>query len=192
MNFPDMADFSQLALQCGSSVNPQTLRALAHIESSFNPFAIAVVNGRLDSQPKSLAEAVAAVERLERGGKNYSVGYMQVNKHNFKKYGLTVQKAFDGCTNIRTGSKILEACYVSASKTERNSQVALRKALSCYYSGNFIRGFQPENGKLSYVDKVVGRALGPEVSKGLPPTRTQKNGPLWATPDFLATKRYQN
>lgn len=187
-----MADFSQLAVQCGASVNPQTLRALAHIESSFNPYAIAVVNGRLDAQPKNLADAVRAVEQLEREGKNYSVGFMQVNKHNFKKYGLTIQSAFDGCTNVRTGSKILEACYVNASKTERNNQVALRRAFSCYYSGNFIRGFQPENGKSSYVDKVVGTALGPNAVKGMPISKRHSDRPVWATPDFLATNQFQN
>ena len=188
-----MADFSQLALQCGATVNTQTLHALATIESSFNPYAIAVVNGRLEKQPRNLDEAVAQVERLEREGKNYSVGYMQVNKTNFKRFGLTSQSAFDGCTNIKAGSKILEKCYLDASKKEHNNQVALRKAFSCYYSGNFIRGFQPENGKPSYVDKVVGIGLGPAIVNGVPkPSKRPSNIPIWATPEFLAANQHQN
>ena len=49
--------FSQLAQQCGKDVHPDTLQAVARVESQFNPYAIGVVKGALPRQPRSMAEA---------------------------------------------------------------------------------------------------------------------------------------
>lgn len=153
-------DFVDLALQCAPTIHVQTLHALVKTESSFNQFAIGVVDGRLVRQPRNLAEAVATAESLEQKGYNYSVGFAQVNKHNFAKYGLTLRTAFDSCGNMRAGGRILEGCFQSAKRQFPNDQAALRAALSCYYSGNFLRGFRPDHaGQPSYVDRVVGNAL---------------------------------
>ncbi len=153
-------DFVDLALQCAPTIHVQTMHALVKTESSFNQFAIGVVAGRLARQPRSLAEAVATAENLERLGYNYSVGFAQVNKHNFSKYGLTIRTAFDSCGNMRAGGRILESCFQSATRKYAGGQPALRAALSCYYSGNFLRGFKPDRpGQRSYVDTVVGNAI---------------------------------
>ena len=42
-----LADFDQVAKQCAPNVAVATLRAMAQVESGFNPFAIGVVGGRL-------------------------------------------------------------------------------------------------------------------------------------------------
>lgn len=153
-------EFLALAQQCAPTVHVQTMRAVVGIESSFNPFAIGVVGGRLKRQPRSLPEAIATAENLQRLGYNFSVGYAQVNRYNFGKYGLTLQSAFDGCRNLRAGSGILQACFRDAKKKFPVEQQALRAAFSCYYSGNFLRGFRPDRaGDISYVDKVVRKAL---------------------------------
>ncbi|MEW4339641.1 lytic transglycosylase domain-containing protein [Chromobacterium vaccinii] len=150
--------FTVLANQCAAGVHHDTLQALAMTESGMNPFAIGVVNGRLTRQPTSLKEAIATTEMLKKNGFNFSMGWTQVNLHNLKSYGETTETIFDPCRNLRTGSAILRTCFTGASKKFNDPQQALRAALSCYYSGNYLRGFKPEGNKPSYVQKVVFNA----------------------------------
>lgn len=152
-------DFIALAQQCAPSVHPQTLRAVAHVESSFNPFAIGVVGGRLARQPANKAEAVATAKDLEAKGFNFSLGVAQVNRYNLAKYGLDYEKAFEPCANMGAGAAILKDCYDRALVRFKNEQQALRASFSCYYSGNFKTGFVPDfKGQPSYVDKVLRSA----------------------------------
>jgi type IV secretion system protein VirB1 len=154
-----MFDFLALAQQCAPMVAPQTLAAVVSVESSHNPFAIGVVDGRLARQPQTKAEALAAVEKLEAEGKNFSVGIAQVNRYNLKKYHLTYDTAFEPCANLKAGGEILADCYTRAFPKYPNEQSALQAALSCYYSGNFTRGFKPDAvGKPSYVETVLAHA----------------------------------
>lgn len=160
-----MFDFIALAQECAPTISPSTLAALVKVESSFNPFAIGIVNGQLTRQPRNQDEALRAANQLEAGGFNFSLGIAQINKHNLPKYGLDYAKAFTPCDNLRAASKILEDCYSRALILDRNEQQALRASLSCYYSGNFKRGFQKEaNDQPSYVDKVVAHAKPAAVS----------------------------
>lgn len=160
----DFLAFSLLATQCAPSVHAQTMYAVVKTESSFNPYAIGVVNGRLKRQPRNLEEALSTAAMLEKKGYNFSVGISQVNKHNFEKYGLTLRTAFDACSNIRAGGEILEGCFASARRKFPSDQQALRASFSCYYSGNFLRGFKPDQpGQTSYVDKVVRNAIATTV-----------------------------
>ncbi|OSI13919.1 type IV secretion system protein virB1 [Neisseria dentiae] len=131
-------------IDCGNlHVPPTVMQHVVRVESSFNPYAIGVVKGRLSRQPKNLPEALATVKMLEEAGYNFSVGIAQVNRYNLKKYGLSsYSKAFDVCSNLRAGSKILQECYISAGRN-------WGKAFSCYYSGNFVTGFRH-----GYVQKV--------------------------------------
>ena len=163
-----MLDFLAVAQQCAPSVHADTMMRIVRTESSFNPYAIGVVRGKLDRQPRTLEEAIATAQELERQGFNYSVGMAQVNKKNFSKYGLTLKSAFEICPNLKAGGAILQECYLRAFKVRRDEQAALRDAFSCYYSGNFITGY-----KEGYVLKVVsgGKAakLAPAVAtKSIP------------------------
>lgn len=158
-------DFADLRAQCAPFIHEQTLHALVKVESGFNPYAIGVVGGRLQRQPRNKAEAVVTARQLEQLGYNYSVGLAQVNKHNFKKYGLTVESAFEPCESLRAGAKILAGCFEAAKGKFSTEQQALRGAFSCYYSGNFRTGFRPDfKGQPSYVDKVVGNARFPAAA----------------------------
>lgn len=137
---------------CSSLVNVETMNALIQTESSFNPYAIAVVNGEQIKQPKTREEAEEAIDMLESKGLNYSVGLGQVNKSNFKKYGTTGKELLDGCHNIKVSEKILAQCY----KDSPNKSVS--EALSCYYAGNFSYGFVKEqvgNKRTAYVERVI-------------------------------------
>lgn len=160
-------NFTLMAQQCAPEVAPPTLAALVRVESNHNPFAIGVVGGHVQ-QPKSLAEAVRTAERLNAAGKNFSVGIAQVNRYNLAKYGLTYSTAFEPCSNLRAGARILQECYARATRTYDNTRAALHAALSCYYSGNFTRGFRPDKpGDISYVDKVLAAAAA-DVPRQLP------------------------
>ncbi|QVN18974.1 lytic transglycosylase domain-containing protein [Burkholderia pyrrocinia] len=146
-------DFMTLAQQCAPHVAPATMAAIVRTESGFNPYAIGVVNGRLVRQPRTLAEATATVDALERGGWNYSVGLSQVNRQHFARYGLSSTTAFDVCRNLQAGADILSRCYAQATGRTRQPQTALRDGLSCYYSGNFQTGY-----RTGYVQRVVMNA----------------------------------
>ena len=144
--------FNQLAAKCAPTVHASTLQALARTESGFNPYAIGVVDGSV-AQPKTLEDAIATVKRLHQAGKNFSMGLAQINKKNLPAFGLTYETVFEPCQNLQTGAQILEDCFNRAGSTD--SQVALQKALSCYYSGNFRTGFRQDfKGQPPYVKRI--------------------------------------
>jgi len=153
--------FNQLAAQCAPDIHPDTLKAVVRTESSGNPYAIGVVGGQLERQPRSLAEAIATARELERQGFNFSMGLGQINRYNLAKYGETYDTVFEACRNLKTGGAILKDCFLRAKRTISDEQSALRAAFSCYYSGNFTRGLRPDKvGQPSYVQKVAANASG--------------------------------
>lgn len=122
----------------------EIMQHVVNAESAFNPFAIGVVGGRLARQPANLEEAKATVHSLEHSNRNYSVGLAQLNRSNFKAYGITnLDQAFDICTNLKAGSDILLKCHA-------RSNDSWARALSCYYSGDFQTGFRH-----GYVKRVI-------------------------------------
>ena len=148
--------FNQLAEQCGSTVHPDTLQAVARIESQFNPYVIGVVGGALKKQPETLSEAVAAANKLHREGRNFSMGLMQINKKNLAHFGLNYETVFHPCKNVATGAAILSECFKRAGGA---TQAHLQKAFSCYYSGNFGTGFKADfKGQPPYVVKILNAA----------------------------------
>ena len=122
----------------------EVMQHVAQVESSGNRFAIGVVGGRLERQPRNLGEAVATARMLESKGYDYSLGIAQINRSNLVRYGLdTFEKAFDGCANVTAGARILAECY-------SRSGADWGKAFSCYYSGNFVTGYRD-----GYVQRMV-------------------------------------
>ncbi len=118
------------------------MQHVVRVESSGNPYAIGVVNGKLQRQPRNLSEAVSTAKMLEQKGYNFSLGLAQVNRYNLKKYGLhSYEHAFQTCANLKAGSQILKECY------DRSKDWG--KSFSCYYSGNFVTGY-----KHGYVQKI--------------------------------------
>ena len=144
-----MLDFAVLAQECAPQVHVDTLRRIVHVESGFNPYAIGVVKGRLQKQPRSLDEAIVTARSLQQGGYDFSVGLAQINRRNFERYGLTLESAFEPCANLQAGGGILAECFQRA-RISRDEQQAVRAATSCYYSGNFSTGYAH-----GYVQRVV-------------------------------------
>ena len=151
----DTSSFLALVLACAPQVPTDTATALVRVESSFNPWAIGVVGGMLERQPRTRGEALATAKALQAGRWNFSVGLGQINVGNFERLGLTLESAFDACTNLAAMQSVLSECFERAARpsTPVGSQGTLRQALSCYYSGNFTTGFQH-----GYVQKVVAVA----------------------------------
>lgn len=131
---------------------------VVRVESSLNPYAIGVVGARLARQPRSLDEAVATARRLERDGYNFSLGLAQVNRHNLASQGLASwEDAFAPCPNLAAGARILAECHARADGD-------WDRAFSCYYSGNFTRGFRD-----GYVEKIRRSMLGEDGHVGIGP-----------------------
>lgn len=164
-------DFVTLAQQCAPQVSPVTMAAIVRTESGFNPYAIGVVHGRLVRQPGNKAEALATAHALAAGGWDFSVGLAQVNRTNWPAYGLNEQSAFDPCRNLAAGAAILQGCFESARRAQKDaqtdSQSALRASVSCYASGNFSTGY-----RTGYVQRVVSSAripVPPSAAVVVPP-----------------------
>ena len=136
------------------AVPREVMQHVVQVESSRNPFAIGVVGGYLARQPRTLNEALEAVQMLRQEGYNFSVGIAQVNRYNLAPYGLrTYAEAFDVCANLLAGSRILRECY------DRSNEWG--KAFSCYYSGNFVTGFRH-----GYVQKIYASMRKAQASGG--------------------------
>jgi type IV secretion system protein VirB1 len=157
--------FLVLVLACAPQVHPDTARALVTVESAFNPWAIGVVGGALARQPRHEAEALSTAKVLKTAGWNFSVGLGQINVANFARLGLTLESAFQPCTNLAAMQTILVECFDRSRAGSKRStlattnQAALQRALSCYYSGTFTTGLRH-----GYVRKVVAAASNPANS----------------------------
>lgn len=150
--------FLALAMQCAPSIHPATLTPIVKTESSFNPWAIGVVGKVLPRQPQNREEALLAVKKLVGEGANFSIGLGQINRQHFDV--SNPETVFEPCTNLRMTAHMLQACYSAASEADPDPQGALRKAISCYYSGNLTRGFKAEAdfGGSSHVQRVLANA----------------------------------
>ena len=167
----DAATFLALTLACAPQVHADTARALVRVESAFNPWAIGVVGGALRRQPRHQAEAIATAQALQAAGWSFSVGLGQINRGNFARLGLTLNSAFEPCTNLAAMQTVLGECFEraqGAAKHRPAEQLALQRALSCYYSGNFSTGFR--HGYVRKVVAAVGAAPHSPRPSAPPPT----------------------
>lgn len=180
------ATFLSLAVQCAPSVHPDTAHDVARVESGFNQYAIGVVGQKKGIFPKSLDDALAHVQRLQAQGKRYSVGLMQITSTNFKKYDVTAAQLFSPCTNLSVFEKVITDCYSRGG--------TLKRALSCYYSGNFTTGQKSEKdfAQTSYVERIGytppnGGYIVPstKAERGEEPkTEPRTEPPPYTTPNF--------
>ncbi|MBS0984276.1 lytic transglycosylase domain-containing protein [Gluconobacter cerinus] len=131
---------TQLVTQCAPGDAPETLQAVASVESGFNTLAINDNTTRERYAPASEADAVATANRLLAAGHSVDLGLMQINSKNLPSLGLSVPDAFNACQSIRAGARVLRDGY----------QSALRVAFSRYNTGSDTKGFA--NG---YVKKVL-------------------------------------
>lgn len=155
-----VVDYNHLLQHCAQGVNPVVMHGIISQESSFNPFAIGVVNGRLKRQPRTYQEGIAAIQALQAKGMNFSVGLAQINKQHFKRFGLNYTNMFNMCENVKAGAAIYKGCLAAANKSFGVGNFSTWAALSCYYSGNFSTGFKRYgNDKMPYVSAVSRKMM---------------------------------
>lgn len=150
-----IAELAALALSCAPDIHPVTLHALVRHESRTRQYAIGVnrKGQHLLRQPRTLAEATEAAQRLIDQGIDFDAGLGQINVRNWEWLKLDTTTVFDPCRNLAAAQTVLADCYARALPGHKDPQQALRAALSCYNTGNFSRGFS--NG---YVAKVLTQA----------------------------------
>lgn len=167
---------ASLALQCASTVAPETVVAIVRTESSGHVFALNVNGGRQPRRQASAAAAAATAKRYVAAGYSVDLGLGQINSRNMRWLGLTWETVFDPCTNIAALGRVLTQNY-NAVKAGRDPQSALRIALSMYNTGSQSRGFR--NG---YVARVVGNAGISDIQMSYSTTSTrpvaEKSGDL--------------
>lgn len=182
--------FLAAAMQCAASIHPSTALDVARVESGFNPYAIAEIvprarrvpgdNPVISHLPASRADAERIIRRLAVQDRRYSVGLMQITSTNFRHYGVTATDLLDPCTNLSVFERILSDCYRHGG--------TLKRALSCYYSGDFRTGQQPEAAfsGTSYVQRMGDASASPRYA--VPGTREDTSPPEAALKAIPADK----
>lgn len=172
------AGFISLALQCSPQVHPDTVFDVAKTESGYNPYAIAEIIPKAERaatgksvithMPATKEEALNIVNAIEKKGRRYSVGVMQITSTNFNLHHTNAEQLFDPCKNLKIAEKILVDCYRRGGN--------LKNALSCYYSGNFSTGTKKEKefSNTSYVERIAGKPLAAVQAVIVPSTRELK------------------
>lgn len=144
-----------LAMQCAPAVHPDTIHDIAKTESSLNPWAIAEIvpvkggkNRVVSHTPTSKEDALKTVKEIEKRKHRYSVGVMQITNTNFRGFNVNAESMFNPCNNLGIAEKIIVDCYKRGG--------TLKRALSCYYSGNFETGHRPESEfkNTSYIQRI--------------------------------------
>jgi type IV secretion system protein VirB1 len=148
-----VAAITVLAQQCASEVATEAVVPLVVTESGGDDLSINVNHGPR-VRAGSVAEGAALVRRYMAQGYTVDVGLAQINSANFARLGVTVEQAFDPCTNLRLASSLLQEGYGLASRHYTGLH-AISATYSLYNTGTLTRGFR--NG---YVGRVWSAASG--------------------------------
>ena len=145
------ATIALLAQHCAAEVATEAVVPLVVTESGGDPLRINVNKGpRVHAN--SVAEGAALVRRYMSAGYTVDVGLAQVNSANFARLGVSVEQAFDPCTNLRLAASLLQAGYDVATR-HYSGLDAISATYSLYNTGTLTRGVQ--NG---YVGRVWSAA----------------------------------
>ena len=138
---------------CAPEVAPVTMAAIIGTESSGWPWTINI-NGLPGGSMRFSTKqaAIAAATRYILMGYKVDMGIAQVDSENLSWLGLSVQQAFNPCSNLKAAQKILIGAYRQAGA---NGTQSLDGAFQAYNSGN-------TSGDGRYA-KVVYRQAGVEV-----------------------------
>jgi len=134
------ASLAQLIASCAPHVGRRTMSAVVAYESGGRPYAIDDDTARRAYFPRSRNGAARLVRSLLRAGHNLDVGFAQVNSGNFAALRIDSDSAFEPCTNLAAGARILREAYARAARTYGPGQRALFHALSAYNTGDLRAG----------------------------------------------------
>ena len=151
-----------LAQQCAPEIAPEAVVPLVVTESGGDDLSININKGPR-VRAASIADGAALVRRYMAAGYTVDVGLAQVNSANFARLGVTVEQAFDPCTNLQLASLMLRAGYGLAIQHYTGLD-AISATYSLYNTGTLTRGFR--NG---YVGRVWSTASGMGTIQAPPP-----------------------
>ncbi|MBB3588954.1 lytic transglycosylase domain-containing protein [Sphingomonas sp. BK481] len=169
-----VAAITVLAQQCASEVATEAVVPLVMTESGGDDLSINVNRGPR-VRAGSAAEGAALVRRYMAQGYTVDVGLAQINSANFARLGVSVEQAFDPCTNLRLASSLLQEGYGLASR-HYSGLDAISATYSLYNTGTLTRGFR--NG---YVGRVWSAASGMGTIQAAPPIPGAPAGATGAT-----------
>jgi type IV secretion system protein VirB1 len=125
-----------LVRMCAPAVAPRTSLAIIAVESSGRPYAIDDDTTHREYFPPTRQAAIAKARELWRLGHSFDMGLSQLSSSNLESLQLSIEDAFDPCTNIWAGSRILMDDYRAAARVYGPGQMALYHAFQAYNSGN--------------------------------------------------------
>ena len=169
------------------------MHALVRTESAWRPYAIGMDSRRgVVKQPSTLDEAVTTAKALAADGRKFSVGLAQIHVSNVALYGLTWEQAFNPCTNLSVGQKILWNFFHRASANGYKGVSAVWAALRGYNSGAVDRNVSDDyaNKIFAYMSttppSVQMAQLGADASIASPPVPAIYGIPSPTNPPPLA------
>ncbi|GAJ95576.1 MULTISPECIES: type IV secretion system lytic transglycosylase VirB1 [Rhizobium] len=152
------AEFDYFARECAPSVAPSTLAAIAKVESLFDPLTVHDNTTGETLHWQNHAQATQVVmDRLD-ARHSLDVGLMQINSRNFSALGLTPGGALQACTSLSAAANLLARRYAGG-ETADEEQLALRRAISAYNTGDFTHGFA--NGYVRKVETAAQQLIPP-------------------------------
>ena len=173
-----LAAVMALSQRCASGIALEALVPQVQVESHFSELAISINNGPL-VRARSVPDAVDIATRYIRVGYSVDLGLAQINSHNLRRLGLTVEQAFDPCTSLRAAEVVLTENY-NAVSDGRTQTDAIEATWSLYNSGSPSRGMR--NG---YVRKVwtAAATLVPQMQAMLNGELHEGGAPAFAAAD---------
>jgi type IV secretion system protein VirB1 len=166
------ASFSQLASSCAPGVAVSTLRAVAAVESHFDPLAIRDNTTHESWAPSSISAAGALAKDRLKQGHSIDIGLMQINSGNLAFLGMGVDDAFNACHSLDAAHRILQTAFAAGS-SESERQAAILITLSRYNTGKTLAGIA--NG---YANQVMSAESAPLTST-LAHQKTPEMSPKW-------------
>ena len=154
--------FDHLAASCAPGIQLPTLRAVAAVESNFEPWAIRDNTTHQTWSPPRLPDAIAIATQRLHEGHSVDVGLMQINSKNFSSLSLSLSDAFDACRSMDAARRILLSAY-AAGASEPDRQAAILIAFSRYNTGRPLAGIA--NG---YADQVIAEQHSSNFGKPTP------------------------
>lgn len=145
--------------QCAPGVAPETVQAIVQVESRGAVLALGINGPAGRVVPGDAQQAVRLARQYIEAGYSVDLGLMQVNSKNLAGLGLSLERIFEPCTNLRAGALILSQAYDAAAARYGEGQRALRAALSAYNTGRFEAGWR--NGYVARYVSVGGAAAPP-------------------------------
>ena len=176
----DVPAIAALAQRCAPEVATEAVVPLVVTESGGDALAVNINKGPR-VRAGSIAEGAAIVRRYMMAGYTVDVGLAQINSANFETLGVTVEQAFDPCTNLRLASAVLQEGYERASRHYTGLD-AISATYSLYNTGTLTRGFG--NGYVGRVWSAASAMGSVQATPALPTPPSSSTGTVRSTAKY--------